>query len=179
MGFWKREDALERELRAQRPEPRRELVDGIARKIAGERTRRSGRPLRLGVAVGLSAVMLAVLGAFGGLSYAANGVSHAVASAAHAVVPTQASAPGVSFSSAMAQYKVALCFHGHTISVDSHAVNALLAAGAKRGACGGGSFKPAAKSTTTMCFKGQNVTVAKSDVKALAKLGFKRGRCKK
>jgi hypothetical protein len=178
MGFWRREDDLGRELRAQRPEPRRELVDGIARKIAGER-RRSDPKLRLGVAVGLSAAMLAALGAFGGLSYAATGVSHAVSSAVHAVVPTQASAPGVSFSSAMAQYKVALCFHGHTISVDSHAVNALLAAGAKRGACGGGSFKPAAKSTTTMCFKGQNVTVAKSDVKALAKLGFKRGRCKK
>src|SRR5512146_1863047 len=90
MSFWNREDDLERELRAQRPEPRRELVEEIARMVGRERPRRSDRPIRLGVAVAFSAAMLIALGAFGGLSYAANGVSHAVSSAVHAIAPAQA-----------------------------------------------------------------------------------------
>jgi hypothetical protein len=183
MGFLRGKDELERELRAQRPEPRRELVDGIASRIVGDRRRRSGRRLRLGVAVALSAGMLGVLGAFGGLSYAANGVTHAVSSAVHAVVPAQASAPSVSYSSAMAQYKVAMCFHGHTLSVDSHAQGALESAGATPGACSGGAFKPATK-LEVACFKGHNVTITKSSVTTKAKLaklktlGIKPGFCK-
>jgi hypothetical protein len=182
MGMWRRQDDLERELRAQRPEPRRELLDGIANKIVGER-RRSDRKLRLGVAVALSAGMLAALGSFGGLSYAANGVSHAVTSAVHAVVPTQTNAPSVSYSSAMAQYKVAMCIHGHTISVDSHAVNALKRAGATGGACGGGAFKPSTP-LVAACFKGTNITIAKSaqdsrsERAKLKKFGITPGRCK-
>ncbi|MDE3189495.1 MAG: hypothetical protein KGL94_01605, partial [Acidobacteriota bacterium] len=67
MGFWRRQDDLERELRAHRPEPRRELVDEIARMVVGERRRAGGRAARLGVAAALTAGMLGVLGAFGGL----------------------------------------------------------------------------------------------------------------
>ena len=59
MGFWRRQDDLDRELRAQRPQPRRELVDGIANRIVGERRRGAGRLARLGVAVALTAGMLA------------------------------------------------------------------------------------------------------------------------
>jgi hypothetical protein len=183
MGMWRRQDDLERELRARRPEPRRELLDGIANKIVGER-RRSDRRLRLGVAVALSVGMLAALGSFGGLSYAANGVSHAMTAAVHAVVPTQANAPSVSYSSATAQYKVAMCFHGHTLSVDSHAVNALKRAGAKEGACAGGAFQPSEK-LVVACFKGQNVSIPKAaqDTPAerakLKKLGITPGFCSK
>ena len=75
MRFLKREDDLERELRARRPEPPRELVNEIARMISTERRHGASRGARLGVAVALTAGMLAALGAFGGLSYAANGVS--------------------------------------------------------------------------------------------------------
>jgi hypothetical protein len=176
MGIWRQHDDIERKLRTQRPEPRREFVDEIASGMVRER-RRGDRPVRLGVAVALSVGMLAVLGAFGGLSYAANGVTHAVSSAVRAVVPTRAAAPNSAVSSAMAQYKVSMCFHRHTLSVDSHAVNALKAAGATLGACGGGAFKPATK-LTTMCFKGSNITVARSEVAKLKKLHFKAGFCK-
>ena len=183
MGFWRRQDDLEHELRTRRPQPRRELVDGIARMIGHEHSRRSDRPLRIGVAVGLSAAMLAVLGAFGGLSYAANGVSHAVTAAVHVVAPTPAAVPTISESSAMAQYKVALCFHGHTLNVDSHAVPALTRNGATPGPCSGGAFKPNQK-LVVACFKGHNVSIAKTSAKTkaqrnkLRKLGITVGYCK-
>jgi hypothetical protein len=183
MGLFRREDGLERELRAKRPEPRRELLDGITSRIVGERRRRSDRPLRLGVALVLSVGMLGALGAFGGLGYAANGVSHAVASAVHVVVPTTAATPNKADTSAMAQYTVTMCFHGHTLNVDSHAQHALEAAGATPGACNGGAFKPASK-TVVACFKGNNVSIAKSSAKskaqkaALKALGITLGRCK-
>ena len=191
MGFWKREDDLERELRAQRPEPRRELVDEIASRIVGERRRGAGRKTRLGLAVALTAGMLGVLGAFGGLSYAANGVTHAVTAAVHVVTPAKPVKliPAGSESSAMAQYKVALCFHGHTLDVDSHAVGALEKNGATAGACQGSSFKPNEK-LVIACFKGHNIDIAKSSVTAktnkakhakivkLHKLGIKLGFCK-
>lgn len=201
MGFWRREDDLERDLRAQRPEPRRELVDEIASRIVGERRRGASRKARLGLAVALTAGMLGALGAFGGLSYAANGVSHAVTAAVHVITPAKAVklVPDGSESSAMAQYKVALCFKGHTIDVDSHAVPALTKNGATVGPCAGGSFKPSTK-LVVACFHGQNVDVAKSSVTVkktkhmskfehhrlqqakihkLTKLGFKLGFCKK
>lgn len=185
MSFWRREDDLERELRAQRPEPPRELVDGIVSRIAGERRRGAGRKARLGVAVAISAGMLGALGAFGGLSYAANGVTHAVTAAVHVIAPAKPVKliPAGSQSSAMAQYKVAMCFHGHTLNVDSHAAGALEGAGAKPGACSGGAFKPNEK-LVVACFKGHNIDVAKTSAntakkqKALKKLGIKLGFCK-
>lgn len=183
MGFFRRQDDLERKLRAQRPEPRRDLLDGIASRIVGESRRRSDRPLRLGVAVALSAAMLGALGAFGGLSYAANGVTHAVTAAAHVVVPEKV-VPSISESSAMAQYKVAMCLHGHTINVDSHAANGMAHAGATPGACNGGAFKPN-ETLVVACFKGTNVDIAKNSAKTkqqvgkLKGLGIKLGFCKK
>ena len=184
MAFGRRQNDLERELRVRRPQPRRELVDGIANRIVGERRRGIGRPARLGVAVALTAAMLAALGAFGGLGYAANGVEHAVNAAAHVVVPNNAAAvPTISESSAMAQYKVALCFHNHTLNVDSHAVHALTANGATVGACSGGSFKPS-EALLVACFKGKNVSIAATSAKtdtqkaALKKLGITLGYCK-
>jgi hypothetical protein len=185
MGFWKREDDLERELRARRPEPRRELVDDIARMVAG-RPRSTGRRLRFGVAIALTAGMLAALGSFGSLSYAANGVSHAAKAAVHVVVPNKAATPDIAMSSASAQYLVTICFHGFTLEVDSHFARLVEALGGKPGACkprgrghgGIGAFKPSTK-TVHMCFKGKNTVVAKSEQKSLKKLGFKAGFCKK
>jgi hypothetical protein len=184
MGFWKREDDLERDLRAHRPKPRRELSDGIVNRIVGERRSGAGRKARFGVAVALTAGMLAALGAFGGLSYAASGVSHAVASAVHVVAPVSKVVPTISESSAMAQYKVAMCLHGHTIQVDSHAANGMAHAGATPGPCSGGSFKPNEK-LVVACFKGTNVDIAKTsgdtrkEAAKLKQLGIKLGFCKK
>jgi len=185
MSFWNREDDLERELRARRPEPRPELVEEIARMVGRERPRRSDRPIRLGVAVAFSAAMLIALGAFGGLSYAANGVSHAVSSAVHAIAPAQPVkfVPAPAESSAMAQYKVAVCFHGHTLNIDSHAVHALLKNGATFGPCGGGAFKPN-EALVVACFKAHNVSIAKTSANSkskrakLKKLGITLGYCK-
>ena len=184
MGFWRREDDLERELRARRPEPRRELVDDIARMIRPVRGR-SGRPVRLGVAVALSAAMLAVLGAFGGLSYAAGGVTNAVSTAVHVITPAQSVkfVPAPALTSSQAQYRVAMCWFRHTIAVDSRLVRLFEAFGAKLGACKGGRFQPAEKSIVA-CFKGHNVTLAKTEAdtkKERAKLktsGIKLGYCK-
>lgn len=183
MGFWRREDDLERELRAKRPEPRRELVDDIARMIGPARAR-SGRSVRIGIAVGLSAAMLAVLGSFGGLSYAANGVSHAVSSAVHVITPAKPVkfVPAPALSSSQAQYRVAMCFLRHTISVDSHFVRIFELFGAKEGACKGGRFQPSEK-LIIACFKGKNITIAKADANSAAerarlnKLGIKLGYC--
>jgi hypothetical protein len=159
MGFWKREDELERELRARRPEPRRELIDEIASRIVGERRRGAGRGARLGVALALTAGMLAALGAFGSLGYAANGVSHAVTAAVHAVVPAKPTKPSTAVSSAAAQYRVPVCLQGHTLLVDSHAESSIESeAGATPGNCAGGSFKPSGK-LIFACFKGENVKI--------------------
>jgi hypothetical protein len=76
-----------------------------------------------------------------------------------------------------------MCFHGHTLSVDSHAVGALESAGATPGPCAGGRFQPAVRMLTA-CFKGRNVSIEKSATitKAqrvrLLKLGIKLGFCK-
>lgn len=169
MGFWKREDDLERELRARRPEPRRELVDEIVRMTG--RSRRSDRPVRIGVAVALSAALLAALGAFGGLSYAANGVTQAVSSAVHVFAPVKPLkvVPAPALSSAMAQYMVTVCFHDHTINVDAHAVDALLSAGATQGACRGVPPPKPGQTLVRVCFHGQNVSLSDTLLLALQK----------
>jgi len=176
-SFWRRDDDLERELRAQRPEPRPEFLSALESRIHGDRYRRPARSLRLGLAGVLTAGMLVALAGFGGLSYAASGVTHAVTSAVHVVAPVHHATPSSKLSSAMVQYQVQMCYHGHTISVDSHAVGALQANGATIAACRGGAFKPATK-LVRMCFKGHNTKVAKKDVAALLKAGFTTGICK-
>ena len=107
--------------------------------------------------------MFAVLGAFGGLSYAANGVSHAVSSAVHVIAPVKpaklVSIPNVAYTSSMAQYNVALCLHGINLNVNTDAAAGLLAAGATQGACKAGAFRPGQK-LVRMCFKGQNVNIS-------------------
>ena len=178
-GFWNRRDDLERELRATRPQPPPELLDALETRIHESGYRRPQRALRVGVAGALTAGMLAALAGFGGLGYAATGVSHAVKSAVHVVTPAHKAAPTGALSSATAQYKVQMCLHGHTLSVDSHAVRGLTNAGATPGACSGGAFTPATK-LVRACFKGQNIQVTPAARTALlkAKLGVKSGFCK-
>ena len=121
--FWKREDGIERGLRALRSQPRREFEDSLVDRLiaAGSRTRqRSG--IRVGALVALTAGMLALVGAYGGFGYAASGQQ---------------------LSSAQAQYaKVTLCHNGHTISIDENAVPAHLSLGDTFGACPPGGFAP-------------------------------------
>jgi hypothetical protein len=176
--FRTRGDDLERDLAAHRPEPRREFLLAVVSRLEANRRRPARSQLRLGLAVAVSTAMLVALASFGALGYAASGVTHAVKSAAQVVSPSSQKGPSSAISSARAQYLVDLCFHGHTIRVDSHAVNALIAAGAKPGACSGGAFRPAT-ARARMCFKGVNVVVAKKDVLALTKIGFTPGFCKK
>ncbi len=180
-GFWKREDKLERELRAQRPEPRAEFMQSIESRIVGKAYRRPAR-LRLGLAAALTVGMLVALASFGGLSYAATGVSHAVKAATHVVAPAhqaKVAVPSAPLSSAQAQYLVAMCFLRHTIYVDSRAAKVLRALGATLGPCKGGRRTPPT-TTKVVCIKGHNVRVNTVNAAALvrakkAKAGF----CKK
>jgi hypothetical protein len=92
--FFKRgkDSELERELRRNRPQPRDEFVQMLSNRV--ERQSRLGRSLRsriAGVAVA-SAVMLAAVGAFGGIGYAANGVKDIVKVAKSVVVAAKGDA---------------------------------------------------------------------------------------
>ena len=198
--FWRRGDGLERELRAQRPEPRKEFLRSLESRMTGDRYRRPARSLRLGLAGALTVAMLVSLAAFGGLGYAATGVTHAVTAATHVVTPTHkakvahkaapakkaavahAAAPVSSsapLSSAQVQYLVTMCFLRHTIQVDSRAVRILQALGAKLGACGGGRTPPVSQ-TVVICVKGQNVRVLPATATALVnQKKATRGFCKK
>jgi hypothetical protein len=74
--FWKKEDKLEARLRTERPEASRELVDSVVARIEGEVAGpRRAYARRVAVAAVMTAGALAVFGAFGGLSYAANMLS--------------------------------------------------------------------------------------------------------
>lgn len=87
-SFFKRgkDSELERELRRNRPQPRDEFVQMLSNRVEREsRLRRSLRSRVAGVAVA-SAVMLAAVGAFGGIGYAANGVKDVVKVAQSVVV---------------------------------------------------------------------------------------------
>jgi hypothetical protein len=92
--FFKRgkDSELERELRRNRPQPRDEFVQMLSNRVEREsRLRRSLRSRIAGVAVA-SAVMLAAVGAFGGIGYAANGVKDVVKVATSVVVAAKGDA---------------------------------------------------------------------------------------
>jgi hypothetical protein len=177
MRKFSRGDGLERELRAARPEPRQEFLSAVESRISRESGRRRAGSLRLGLAGAVTAAMVISLAAFGGLGYAATGVGNAVKTAVHVVAPAKNAAANSPATSARAQYFVEVCYKGHTLRVDSHAEDALIANGAKSGACGAGAFKVPAKQTR-MCFKKHNVLVATKDVAKLKKAGLKVGFCK-
>jgi hypothetical protein len=88
MRFFKRnkDSELERELRRNRPQPRAEFLQMLSDRVEREsRVRRSLKPRIAGVAIA-SAVMLAAVGAFGGIGYAANSVKGVVSVAKSVVV---------------------------------------------------------------------------------------------
>jgi hypothetical protein len=78
MRSWRRnpEGGLEAELRANRPEPSRELVHKLERRVRSNRDSRAGS-FRVAFAGALAAGVLTALASVGGLGYAATGVSEA------------------------------------------------------------------------------------------------------
>jgi hypothetical protein len=82
MRSWRRnrETGLEAELRANRPEPSRELVHQLEARVRQDgRQARGG--FRIAVVTSIVVGLLASLGSVGGLGYAATGAGHAVAKA--------------------------------------------------------------------------------------------------
>ena len=161
MKLWKRNDDIERELRARRREPRPEFAQSVVNRIDGEHERRPARSWRLGLAGALTVGMLVGVTAFGGLGYAASGMSNAVKSAVHVVSPAKSATPNGALSSAAAQYKVTMCIRGHTIFVDNHAVKGIQRAGGRLGPCSGVAAPQGSKKLVTVCFRGQSIKVEK------------------
>jgi len=83
------DDSLDRRLRASRPEPRPDIVEEVASQIRGHGGHRRLSP-RPGIAVALTAVLLAAMGATGGLGYAASGAKEAAVKAKNIVAPAPA-----------------------------------------------------------------------------------------
>jgi hypothetical protein len=134
---WRRRDPLESRLRAQRPEPHINFLHSLEGRLRNE-ARRPAFRLRFGLAAALAAAMLVALASFGGLGHAATGVTHVVKAATHVVAPVQHATPAhdtAPLSSAQAQYIVTMCFHHHTIFIDSRAERILLRLGATLGPC--------------------------------------------
>jgi hypothetical protein len=145
--FGKRDELSEvaQELRASRPEPRREFIRAVEERLHAERYRR--RPAQSWVLAGaLSAALLVALAGFGGLGYAASTARHVARAATHLVKPQAARTVASSdISSAAAQYgkKVAICTvepngKQHTIRISQNAVASYLAHHPKayKGSCG-------------------------------------------
>jgi RTX calcium-binding nonapeptide repeat (4 copies) len=127
-------DGLESDLRRHRPEPREDFVRELEARVSADRPVRRGARGRFGLAAAMTAALLVVLGAFGGMSYAASGVTHAAK--AVAVVFKFTPHKVGSISAAADEYdKVTLCHNGHEISVAQSAVPAHLAQGDTLGAC--------------------------------------------
>jgi hypothetical protein len=82
MRSWRknRETGLEAELRANRPEPSRELVHQLEARVRHDGRARRGS-FRVAFAGAIAAGMLTALGSVGGLGYAATGAEQAVAKA--------------------------------------------------------------------------------------------------
>jgi hypothetical protein len=82
MRSWRRnrETGLEAELRANRPEPSRELVHQLEARVYQDGRRARGT-FRVAAVSAVVVGMLAALGSAGGLGYAATGAGHAVAKA--------------------------------------------------------------------------------------------------
>jgi hypothetical protein len=82
MRSWRRnrETGLEAELRANRPEPSRELVHQLEARVRQDGRRARGG-LRIAVVASIVVGLLASLGSVGGLGYAATGAGQAVAKA--------------------------------------------------------------------------------------------------
>jgi hypothetical protein len=87
MRSWRRnpESGLEAELRANRPEPSRELVDRLEMRVRTHGRHRRAGSFRVAFAGALAAGVLTALASVGGLGYAATGASQAVEKAKRVV----------------------------------------------------------------------------------------------
>jgi hypothetical protein len=94
---------LERELRRNRPEPRRDFIYALASEVRGHRRRRGS--LRLAFAGTLTVMMVAALGAAGGIGHAATAPKNAVAAVVSLVTSGGSGPSVVKISPAIDQYK--------------------------------------------------------------------------
>ena len=87
MKSWRRnrETGLEAELRANRPEPSRELVHQLEARVRQDGRHARGSSFRVAFAGALTAGVLTALASGGVLGYAANGAGQAVTKAARVV----------------------------------------------------------------------------------------------
>src|SRR5579864_1601839 len=147
-NFWRRRGSfdLERELRANRPEPRPEFLRSLVLRVRGEgqAAPRASRPraLRLTLVGAVTVAMLVALASVGGLGYAASAVHQAFRTATaitvrhHHVKPT---APHKVTAADQQEPKaikyVRICKGGHTKMVPLSNVSTWLAKGAKLGKC--------------------------------------------
>jgi hypothetical protein len=176
-GPWKREDELERRLRSERPEPRRELLHGLSAQVRNASSKRRQR--RLGLSVALTTALLASLTAFGGIGYAFSS-------------GTRAAKTSEQVTASQGQYgrKVDLCHHGYTIAVAQETVPAHLAIGDTIGACSDPADPPRHGGLTSagkqygvirkvkICHRGHTLTVAETLVPAFLQLrDVKLGAC--
>jgi hypothetical protein len=128
-------ESLETALRRNRPEPRVDFVRALEARISADApARRRTARARFGLAGALTAAMLVVLGAFGGVSYAAGRVTHAAHQLA-AVITFAPHAVG-NVSAAADQYsRVTLCHNGREVTVAASGIAAHLAHGDTQGKC--------------------------------------------
>jgi hypothetical protein len=92
---------LERDLRAERPEPRADFLFSLTKQVAETTPRRPRSASRVAFALALTTFILGTFASFGGVGYAASGAASAVKVVKNAV----AEKPRVlSQSSAQAQY---------------------------------------------------------------------------
>jgi hypothetical protein len=87
--FFKRQDDLEAELRAVRPQPPDALVSRLEARVRETRPVRRARLPRLALPLALTAAMIGALAAVGGVGYAASSVVGAVHSVAKIFVPSK------------------------------------------------------------------------------------------
>jgi hypothetical protein len=107
VGFWKkrRETDLERELRAQRPKPRAELLELLCRESAARRSLRSLVP-RIALVGAVTVVLVASLGATGAVGYATKSVQALTNSVLHVVQSPSTSLRGGKTDGSYSRYKV-------------------------------------------------------------------------
>lgn len=110
--FWNRgqePNDLETMLRTRRPEPSRDLADGIAERIRAHRPQGGFARVRIAFAAGLSVAMLTALASVGGLGYAASSAEGGFKAAKKIVSPQKHGRAIVNFSPSSNQYKTTIC----------------------------------------------------------------------
>jgi len=98
-----RDSRLEAALRRHRAEARADFVDGVERRLEGDRPRTTRAYSRLAFAAAISAFILGTFASFGGLSYAASGAAQTYDGVQKVVVKHKL-AVSVHTSSAAGQY---------------------------------------------------------------------------